>query len=124
MQQWARRYLGYAQAHGAPLTRVLLRAYVHHGAERFRLSVAVEAMPLLLHTSVFLFFAGLIEFLFTINKIVAFFALGWVAVFAFIYAILTLAPNWRPTGASTARIAHLYLGSHSFYISFLRPVSF
>ena len=52
-------------------------------------------MPLLLHTSVFLFFAGLIEFLFTINKIVAFFALGWVAVFAFIYAILTLAPNWR-----------------------------
>ena len=59
------------------------------------MSLAVEAMPLLLHTSVFLFFAGLIEFLFTINRVVAFFALGCVAVFAFIYAILTLAPNWR-----------------------------
>ena len=95
MQQWARRYLGYAQAHGAPLDRVRLRAYVHHGAEKFGLSKAVEAMPLLLHSSVFLFFTGLIEFLFTINKTVAFFALGCVAVFAFIYAILTLAPNWR-----------------------------
>ena len=95
MQQWARRYLGYAQHRGTPLKQVHIRAYMLDGVEKFSLSRAVETMPVLLHSSVFLFFAGLIEFLFTINKVVAFSALGCVAVFAFIYAILTLAPNWR-----------------------------
>jgi hypothetical protein len=95
MQQWARRYLGYAQHRGAPRKRARIRAYMFEGVEEFRLSQAVEAMPLLLHTSVFLFFAGLIEFLLPINTVVAFSTLGCVAVFTFIYAILTLLPNWR-----------------------------
>src|SRR6266702_649677 len=95
MQQWARRYLEYAQHRGAPRKRARIRAYMFDGVEKFRLSQAVEAMPLLLHSSVFLFFAGLIDFLLPINKVVAFSALGCVAVFAFIYAILTLSPSLR-----------------------------
>ena len=95
MQQWARRYLGYAQNRGTPLKRVLIRAYMLDGVEKFRLSRAVETMPILLHSSVFLFFAGLIDFLFTINKVAASFSLGCVVFFASIYAMLTLLPNWR-----------------------------
>ncbi|KAH9041596.1 hypothetical protein EDB85DRAFT_2139692 [Lactarius pseudohatsudake] len=71
----------------------VLRAYMFEGVEKFRLSQAVEAIPLLLHTSVFLFFVGLIDFLLPINKVVAFSALGCVVVFALIYAILTLLPS-------------------------------
>ncbi|KAF8258480.1 hypothetical protein EI94DRAFT_1551682, partial [Lactarius quietus] len=66
MQQWARRYMDYARHGGAPRKQARIRAYMFEGVTIFRMSQAVEAMPLLLHTSVFLFFAGLIEFLFTI----------------------------------------------------------
>ena len=95
MQQWARRYIEYAQHRGAPRKQARIRAYMFEGVRKFRMSQAVEAMPLLLHTSVFLFFAGLIEFLFTINNAVARYTLGCVLFFASIYAILTLLPNLR-----------------------------
>jgi len=65
------------------------------GVESFGLAQAVEAMPLLLHSSVFLFFAGLIDYLLPINETVAFTALGAVVVFAFIYMILTFLPTLR-----------------------------
>lgn len=93
MQQWARRYLEYAQHRGAPRRRARIRAYMFEGVEKFHLSQAVEAIPLLIHTSVFLFFAGLIDFLLPINEVVAFSALGCVVVFALIYAIFTLLPS-------------------------------
>ena len=54
---------------------------------------AVEAMPLLLHISVFLFLAGLIDFLFPINDTVAFYILGYISVFISAYAVLTVLPN-------------------------------
>jgi hypothetical protein len=95
MQQWARRYMDYAQHGDAPRKQARIRAYMFEGVKNFRMSQAVEAMPFLLHTSVFLFFAGLIEFLFTINNAVARYTLGCVVFFASIYAILTLVPNWR-----------------------------
>ncbi|KAI9463200.1 hypothetical protein BJY52DRAFT_68922 [Lactarius psammicola] len=95
IQQWARVYLEYAQHRAAPRKRARIRAYMYEGIENTRLSQAVQAMPLLLHISVFLFFAGLVEFLLPINKVVAFSALGCVVVFAFMYAILTLLPMLR-----------------------------
>jgi hypothetical protein len=95
MQQWSRRYLDYAQRRGAPIMRLLIRAYILKEVEKFGMSQAVEAMPLILHTSVFLFFAGLIDYLFPINTVVAYSALGCVVAFAFTYAILTLLPNMR-----------------------------
>jgi hypothetical protein len=95
MQQWARRYMVYAQHSSAPRKQARIRAYMFEGVMNFRMSQAVEAMPLLLHASVFLFFAGLIEFLFTYNNAVARYTLGCVGFFAAIYAILTLLPHWR-----------------------------
>jgi hypothetical protein len=95
MQQWARRYMVYAQHSSAPRKQARIRAYMFEGVMNFRMSQAVEAMPLLLHTSVFLFFAGLIEFLFTYNNAVARYTLGCVVFFASIYVILTLLPHWR-----------------------------
>ncbi len=50
-------------------------------------------MPTLLHISVFLFFAGLIEFLFPIYTSVAYATLGYVMLFALAYAILTVSPK-------------------------------
>ena len=95
MQQWARRYMVYALHRSAPRKQARIRAYMFDGVMYFRMSQAVEAIPLLLHTSVFLFFAGLIDFLFTYNNAVARYTLGCVVFFASIYAILTLLPHWR-----------------------------
>lgn len=54
---------------------------------------AVEAIPLLLHISVFLFLAGLVDFLFPINETVSFYIIGYIAAFIIVYAILTILPN-------------------------------
>ncbi|KAH9010777.1 hypothetical protein EDB85DRAFT_1189429 [Lactarius pseudohatsudake] len=93
MQQWARRYQELARRRGAPHKRARMRAYIFDGIKGFRMTRAIEAMPMLLHLSVFLFFAGLIEFLIPINTTVAYFTLGWIALFALAYVILTILPN-------------------------------
>ncbi|KAH9062328.1 hypothetical protein EDB87DRAFT_339146 [Lactarius vividus] len=93
MQQWARRYQELARRRGAPHKRARLRAYIFDGIKGFRMTRAIEAMPVLLHLSVFLFFAGLVDFLIPINTTVAYVTLGWIALFALAYAILTILPN-------------------------------
>jgi len=78
----ARPYLGFAQHHGAR------HRYAHnlHG-------VAVDSMPTFLHLSVFLFIAGLIDFLLLINNIIAFCVIGYVLVFSFACLVLTASPS-------------------------------
>src|SRR6266702_1384968 len=93
MQQWARRYQELAQHHGAPHRRARMRAYVFDGISRFGMARAVATMPTILHISVFLFFAGLVDFLFPIDKTVSYFTFGWVAAFALAYTTLTVLPN-------------------------------
>ncbi|KAF8270567.1 hypothetical protein EI94DRAFT_1722590 [Lactarius quietus] len=95
MQQWARVYLDYTQC-GTPQKRARIREYLFEGVEKYQLRRAIGTIPFLLHISVFLFFAGLIEFLLPINTVVAYSGLGCVAAFAFIYVILTLSPILRP----------------------------
>lgn len=93
MQQWARRYLQLAQRRGAPHKRARMRAYIFEGIKGFEMTRAIETMPTLLHLSVFLFFAGLVDFLIPINATVAYFTLGWIALFSLAYAVLTILPN-------------------------------
>jgi hypothetical protein len=96
MQQSARVYLDYAQHRSAPRKQARVREYMFKGVEEFRLSQAVGTMPFLLHISVFLFFAGLIEFLLPINSVVGSSALGCIALCVFLYAVLTLLAILRP----------------------------
>ena len=92
MQQWARRYLRLAQRRGSPHHRARMRAYIFAGVEAFAMNRAIETIPPLLHISVFLFFAGLVDFLLPINTTVACFTFGCVTLFALAYAILTILP--------------------------------
>ncbi|KAF8263557.1 hypothetical protein EI94DRAFT_572071 [Lactarius quietus] len=93
MQQWARRYQELAQRRGAFHRRGRMRAYIFDGINKFGMARAVATMPTLLHISVFLFFAGLVDFLFPIYPTVAYATLGCIMVFALPYAILTVLPN-------------------------------
>ena len=60
-----------------------------HDIERSRWPRVVDRKPTLLHLSVFLFIAGLIDFLLLTNKIVAFCVLGYLSTFSFACLVFT-----------------------------------
>lgn len=91
-QRWARRYLQVTQPHVAIHERARIRSYFAEGLTRFRVSVTVEAIPALLHISVFLFLAGLIVSLFTIHHIIAYVVLAATAVCSLVHAAITVMP--------------------------------
>jgi hypothetical protein len=91
-QRWARRYLQVTQPQVAIHERARIRAYFAEGVTRFRMSVTVEAIPALLHISVFLFLAGLIVSLFAIHHTIAYVVLAATAVCSFVYAAITVMP--------------------------------
>ena len=93
MQQWARNYLRMAQARCSdPAAQARMRAFAFDGVSKFHMSHALELVPLLLHISVFLFFLGMVEFLFPINNTVMFVVLGFVIAVVCTYLLLTIFP--------------------------------
>ncbi|KAI9467388.1 hypothetical protein BJY52DRAFT_66741 [Lactarius psammicola] len=92
-QQWSRRYLELTRRRVAPHKRARTRAYMFDGIASFKMSRAVKAMPLLLHLSIFLFFAGLIDFLWQVSPTIGFWILSFISLFAFAYLALTVLPN-------------------------------
>ncbi|KAF8256988.1 hypothetical protein EI94DRAFT_127771, partial [Lactarius quietus] len=92
-QQWSRRYLELTRHRVAPHKRARTRAYMFHGIESFKMSRMVKAMPVVLHLSIFLFFVGLIDFLWNTNNTIGYWIFGVIAVFTLTYLVLTLSPN-------------------------------
>ena len=91
VQQWVRRYTQMIQdlsSNDGPV-----RSTLFLGTQKYRMSHAVGLTPLPLHISVFLFFSGLIIFLFTISNIVANAVTVCVAIFGLAYFVLTILPT-------------------------------
>lgn len=88
----------YALSATFPLSGFAQDNYPHtlHGIERSRPPRVVDSMPTLLHLSIFLFIAGLIDFLLLTNKIVAFCVLGSVSAFSFACLIFTALSSLYP----------------------------
>ncbi|KAF8488711.1 hypothetical protein F5888DRAFT_1622821 [Russula emetica] len=76
---------GFAQCHGARHNYL----QTLHGIERSRPPRIVDLLPTLLHLSIFLFIAGLIDFLLLANKIVAFCVLSYISAFSFACLVFT-----------------------------------
>jgi len=93
LQQWARRYIRTTQLpRRTPEKRAQIRAFFANGVERFHVSWAVEALPAMVHLSLFVFFAGLLIFLFNINHTVGSAVGFWVALSSAVYACITFMP--------------------------------
>ncbi|KAI9447605.1 hypothetical protein H4582DRAFT_1796420, partial [Lactarius indigo] len=90
-QQWSRRYLELTRHRVAPHKRARTRAYMFNGIASFKMSRAVKAMPVLLHLSIFLFFAGLVDFLW--YSVIGYWILGFILAFTCAYLVLTVLPN-------------------------------
>ena len=95
LQQWARRYLKITQSRYSPHKRARIRAFFAEGVEKCLLPWAVDALPTLLHISLFLFFAGLVVFLSNVNLTIFKLVLSWVGVCTALYGCITCMPIIR-----------------------------
>ncbi len=95
IQQWARRYLKATQPRYSPHKRAQIHAFFAEGVDKFLLPWVVEALPTLLHVSLFLFFAGLVVFLCNIDLTIFKLVLSWVSVCTALYGCITVLPIFR-----------------------------
>jgi len=116
LHQWSRRYIRVTQPTRCnPEKRARLRAFFANGADKMGLPWAVEGLPALIHLSLFLFFAGLVVFLFNINHSVFKIVIWWIGVFSVVYVGMTVMPIFRPDSpyytplSSTAWSLHAFL---------------
>ena len=95
LQQWARRYLKATQPRYSLHKRARMRSFFAEGFEKSLLPLAVEALPALLHLSLFLFFAGLGVFLCNVDLTIFKLVLSWIGVCTALYGCITLIPIFR-----------------------------
>ena len=93
LQQWSRRYLTVTQPERCePHKRARARAFFAIGVEKFHVHWAVDALPAMVHLSLFIFFAGLLVYLFNIDHTVFKVVVCWVALLTTIYGFITFMP--------------------------------
>ncbi|KAN0128545.1 hypothetical protein V8E53_013590 [Lactarius tabidus] len=94
LQQWARKYLKVIQPLSASSEpgRARYRAFYAEGVENFLLPWVFEALPAMLHLSVFLFFAGLVVFLWNFDPTISKLILSWVTGCMILYGYITFIP--------------------------------
>ncbi|KAJ7712986.1 hypothetical protein B0H16DRAFT_1341877, partial [Mycena metata] len=96
LEQWARDFLHKADMRSAPVIRARVFSFLYYGLKRFNMHTVVDIIPLLLHTSLIFFFAGLVAFLLPVNSVVTYIAVGLLVVVVTAYALLTVLPIWYP----------------------------
>ncbi|KAJ7665629.1 hypothetical protein B0H14DRAFT_2425022, partial [Mycena olivaceomarginata] len=92
VEQWARDFLQRAEMHPSPVVRARIFSYLYYGIQRFGMHTMVEFIPLLLHMSLLLFFAGLVAFLLPINLAVTIVATALLGLISATYIYLTILP--------------------------------
>ncbi|KAF8494150.1 hypothetical protein F5888DRAFT_1805738 [Russula emetica] len=96
LHQWARRYIRLTQpARCSPEKRARMRAFFADGLDEMHVPWAVEGLPTLLHLSLFLFFGGLVIFLFHVDREVFGPVVWWIGLFSMVYVSITLLPLIR-----------------------------
>ncbi|KAI0299123.1 hypothetical protein B0F90DRAFT_634887 [Multifurca ochricompacta] len=95
LQQWARRYLKVTRPRYSPHKRARIRAFFAEGVNNLYLTWTVEALPILSHLSLFLFFAGLLVYIFHINYTIFKAVAWWVILCGAIYLSIAFVPVFR-----------------------------
>ncbi|KAH9054802.1 hypothetical protein EDB87DRAFT_1418205 [Lactarius vividus] len=96
LQQWARRYLRVTQPRYSLHKRAKIRTFFFDGVSAGHQALEIGALPtLLLHVSLFLFFAGLVVFLRNVHLTIFKLALSWVSMCMALYGLATFMPPIR-----------------------------
>lgn len=94
IEQWTRQYLQASTSRPAPQDRARMNAYLNQGIKKYKMATIVEIIPLLLHISLFLFFAGLVAFLSPVNSILQYVMLVLLIGCCLLYFIITVLPTF------------------------------
>ncbi|KAF8493462.1 hypothetical protein F5888DRAFT_1636622 [Russula emetica] len=92
VQQWIRRYTQTLAELKLTTNQERVLSCLFLGTQKYKMSHAIGLIPLPLHISVFLFFSGLIIFLFTISNAMATVVTVAVAIIGVFYVGLTILP--------------------------------
>ena len=92
VQQWVRDYMHVFQKYSDPLKAARLRRYLHDGCENWYMPALAEAVPGLLHVSLFLFFVGLGDAVLHINIAIGVSTVVPIGISGVFYIFTTFAP--------------------------------
>ncbi|KAK6995912.1 hypothetical protein R3P38DRAFT_2737152, partial [Favolaschia claudopus] len=92
VEQWARDFKYKTEMHSAPVIRARISSYLYYGLKRFNMHAIVEIIPFLLHTSLILFFAGLVAFLAPVNTAIMITVIILLSIVVIAYTMLTVFP--------------------------------
>jgi Family of unknown function (DUF6535) len=96
LQQWARRYLRIIQRpRHSPHDGARICAFFARGVNKLCFQLVAELIPGLIHFSLFLFFIGVLIYLFNINPTVFCVVVWWVCVSGAMYLVITIMPILR-----------------------------
>ena len=96
VQQWVRDYMHVFQRYSDPLKSARIRQYLYEGSEGWYMPVVAEAVPGLLHVSLFLFFVGLGDFVLNTNTAVSLSTIVPITMCGLFYVLTTFAPVIYP----------------------------
>ncbi|CAK5266753.1 unnamed protein product [Mycena citricolor] len=92
VEQWARNFVQKVDMRPSPPIRARVYSFLYFGMKRFRMHDIVEVVPFLLHLSLFLFLAGLVLFLVTVNTAVMYLCVGILGLILVVYMTVTVLP--------------------------------
>ena len=96
VQQWVRDYMHIFQRYSDPLKSARIRQYLYEGSEGWYMPIVAEAVPGLLHVSLFLFFVGLGDSTLNINTTIGVTTTVPIGICGLLYIFTTLAPVIYP----------------------------
>jgi hypothetical protein len=103
-----------------------MRRYISDGSSGLHFQLVTDAVPTLLHLSVFLFFAGLLILLRHISHTVFNAVVVWVVLCVVVYAYITFLPIFRPASPNYTPLSslawHVYAGILYPVFEFLSPI--
>ena len=122
LQQWACRYERVAFPRHRPQRRARIHAFYKRGVEKWHIPRpgALEALPLLLYISHFVFFAGLSTFLYGVNHTIFKVMTTWIGVCVTLYACLSISPITRKDSPYHTPLSGVFSGIFSFCLTGIR----
>ncbi|KAI0265442.1 hypothetical protein BC834DRAFT_879535 [Gloeopeniophorella convolvens] len=108
VQQWVRDYMHVFQRYGHPLKSARIRQFPYEGAQNWYMPVVAEAVPALIHISLFLFFIGLADFTFSVNTTVGATTVTPILVCALLYIWSVFAPVMNPQSPYQSSFSGLF----------------
>ncbi|KAF8204504.1 hypothetical protein K438DRAFT_563981 [Mycena galopus ATCC 62051] len=109
-KQWLTEYNSRMLAPVASQRRWVWRHLAYNnGLDTWKLPAFISTLPLILHVSLFLFLAGLVVFLWDLDRVIAYIILGLTLLVLVFYVVAFMLPLWKgdcPTATPLLRQIH------------------